>query len=195
MPSKGVQCYSYIAVSGCQVEFSVPGTTINRNQLRVFYSDHLEIDKEKIKGAFNFTGTFSFRVTQNGNQIATGSVDINTITGNLEAGTLKTVENQTSVVVNDTIVCYGFYDAGPGAAGLPSSEQCYVTVTPNCSNWMGEMAPPGSAQASKPFSKLFLPAAHDIGMTACRVQTQCSPAMLLSTSWPLSTPSSPRWPA
>jgi hypothetical protein len=166
MPSKGVQCYSYVAVSGCEVEFSVPGTTINRNQLRAFSSDHLEVDKDKIEGLFNFTGTFSFRVTHNGSQVACGSVDINTLTGNLEAGTLKTIENQTSLVANDAIVCYGFYDAGPGDAGLPSSDQFYVTVTPNYSNWMGDVAPPGSEQASKPFSKLFLPAAHDIGMNS-----------------------------
>jgi hypothetical protein len=93
-------------------------------------------------------------------------VDINTLTGNLEAGTLKTAENQTSVVTNDTVVCYGFYDAGPGEAGLPKSDQFYVTVTPNYSNWMGEVAPPGSQQASKPFVKMFLPAAHDIGMNS-----------------------------
>jgi hypothetical protein len=164
MPSKGVPRYSHLAVPGCQVEFSVPGNTTSRNQLRAFYSDHLEIDKEKIEGLFNFTGTFSFRVTQNGNQIAGGSVDVNTLTGNLEAGTLKTAENQTSVVANDTIVCYGFYDAGPGEAGLPRSDQFYVTVTPNYSNWMGEVALPGSQQATKPFVKMFLPAAHDIGM-------------------------------
>lgn len=166
MPSKGVQCYSYVAVPGCQIEFSVPGSSIVRNQLRAFCNDHLEVDKDKIRGPFNFTGTFSFKVTQNGNQIAYESVDINTLTGNLEAGTLKTMENQTSVVTNDVIVCYGFYDAGSGVAGLPSSDQCYVTVTPNYSNWMGEVAPPGSHQASKPFSSLALPAAHDIGMNS-----------------------------
>jgi len=166
MPSKGVQCYSYLAVPGCQIEFSVPGNTISRNQLKTFCNDHLEIDKDKIKGVFNFTGTFAFRVIKYGNQIASGSVDINTLTGNLEAGTLKTVENQTAVVANDSIVCCGFYDAGPGGAGLPSSDQFYVTVTPNYSNWMGEVAPSGSQQASKPFSKMFLPAAHDIGMNS-----------------------------
>jgi hypothetical protein len=172
----------------------VPGTAISRNQLKVFSSDRLEIDKEKIKGAFNFAGTFSFSVTRNGNQIATGSVDINTLIGNLEAGTLKTMENQISVVTNDIIVCCGFYDAGLGAAGLPSSDQCYAIVTPNCSNWMGEVAPPGSAQALKPFSRLFLPAAHDIGMNSTRrVQMLCSPATLSSTSWLLSTLSSPKW--
>ena len=30
MPSKGVQVYSYIAVTGCSIEFSVPGTNLVR---------------------------------------------------------------------------------------------------------------------------------------------------------------------
>ncbi len=123
MPSKGVQCYSYIAVPGCQIEFAVPGTNRVKDQLKVFGNDHLEVDKKFIKGAFNFTGTFSFRVTRDGDQITLQSVNINTLTGNLEAGTLKTMENQTSVVTADVIVSYGYYDAGPGVAGLPNADQ------------------------------------------------------------------------
>ncbi|KAH7416703.1 PLC-like phosphodiesterase [Cadophora sp. MPI-SDFR-AT-0126] len=144
MPSKGVQCYSYVCVPGCQIEFSVPGTTIVRNTQRQYISDHLEVDKKNIKGPFNFSGTFSFRVTQNGNEIANEKISINVLTGNLEGGTLKTMANQASIVRNDVIVSYGYYDAGPGVAGLPNRDQCYVT----------------------PFSKLFLPAAHDIGMNS-----------------------------
>ena len=79
---------------------------------------------------------------------------------------MKTMEDQASVITSDVIVCYGFYNAGSGVAGLPSSDQCYVTVTPNYSGWMGEVAAPRSSQASKPFSKFFLPAAHDIGMNS-----------------------------
>jgi hypothetical protein len=164
MPTKGVQCYSWIDVPGCQIDFSVPGTTLTRNQLKTPFNDHLEVDKAKIKGPFNFTGTFSFKVSQNGKQIAFESGNINTLTGNVEAGSMKTIENQLSTVTNDIIVSYGFYDAGPGTAGLPSSNQCWVTVTSSYSGWMGSLAPSGSAQAQKPFSKLFLPAAHDIGL-------------------------------
>jgi hypothetical protein len=130
MPSKGVQCYSYIAVPGCQVEFSVPGSNIIRNQLKTFFNDHLEVDKKEIKGTFNFTGTFDFKVTRNGNQITQQSVNINTLTGNLEAGTLKSMDNQTSIVTNDLIIAYGFYDAGPGVDGLPSSDQCWDRPKP-----------------------------------------------------------------
>lgn len=166
MPSKGIQCYSYIAIPGAQIVFSVPGTTITKTDLRQFANDHVEVDKVHIKGPFNFTGTFSFVVMFNGQQITTQNIDINTLTGDLEGGSMKTMENQTSVVTNDIIVSYGFYDAGPGVAGLPSADQCYVTVSPNYSSWMHDVASPGSPQADKPFTKLFLPAAHDIGMNS-----------------------------
>jgi hypothetical protein len=178
MPSKGVQCFSYIGVAGCQIEFSVPGNIVSKNQLQNFGNDHLEIDKEHIKGPFKFNGTFSFKITQNGNQIAFESIDVNVVTGNLERGNLKSMANQTSVITNEAIVNYGFYDAGTGVAHLPDRDQVWVTVTPNYSTWMGQLAPQGSPQASKPFSKLFLPAAHDIGMNSM----QSADALLQSSA-------------
>jgi len=178
MPSKGVQAYSYISAPGCQIEFSVPGTTLVRNEQRKFSNDHLEVDKEHIKGVFNFTGTFAFKVLQNGKEITHQSVDINTMTGNVGGSTMSAMANQISVVTNDVIVCYGYYDAGPGVAGLPSSDQCYVTVSPNYSSWQGSVAPPGSPQASKPFSRFFLPAVHDVGMNSM----QSTDALLANNS-------------
>ncbi|CAG8972222.1 hypothetical protein HYALB_00011001 [Hymenoscyphus albidus] len=171
MPSKGIDCYFYVAVEGCQIEFSVPGTTICKDQLRQFGQDHLEVDKKEISGAFNFSGTFSFQVTHNGNQIAEESIVINVITGNLENGNLRSMENTQSVMTEEAIVTYGFYDAPDaithqGCAGLPKSDQCWVSVGPNYSSWMGQIAPPGSPQAEKPFSKFMLPAAHDVGMNS-----------------------------
>lgn len=178
MPSKGVQVYSYIAAHGCQIEFSVPGTNLVRNELRRYFSDHLEVDKKNIKGPFNFKGTFAFKVLQNGHEITHQSVEINALTGDIGESTMAAMVNQVSVVNNDVIVCYGFYDSGPGVAGLPSSDQCYVTVTPNYSNWQRDVAPPGSGQAGKPFSKFFLPAVHDVGMNSM----QSTDALLASSS-------------
>ena len=126
----------------------------------------MEVDKEHIKGPFNFTGAFAFKVLQNGQQITEQSVEIDTMTGNLGSSTMASIANQISIVTNDVVVCYGFYDAGPGIAGLPSSDQCYVTVSPNYSNWQGSVAAAGSPQASKPFTHFFLPAVHDVGMNS-----------------------------
>lgn len=178
MPSKGLQVYSYIGAEGCQVEISVPGKTLVRNELRKYFNDHVEVDKENIKGTFNFSGTFAFKVLHNGNEITRQSVEINSMTGNLGENTMSAMSNQISVVTDNVIVCYGFYDAGLGVAGLPKYDQCYVTVTPNYSNWQGNVAPPGSPQASKPFSKFFLPAVHDVGMNSM----QSSEALLANST-------------
>jgi hypothetical protein len=147
MPSKGIQCYTYIAIPGAVITFTV-------------------VDKKYIKGLFNTTGTFAFTVTYNGQNLTSQSVEINILAGDLGGGSMKDMEDQISVVTPDVIVSYGFYDAGPGVAGLPDSDQCYVTVSPNYSSWMANVAPRGSPQAEKPFTHLFLPAAHDIGMNS-----------------------------
>ncbi|EHL03688.1 hypothetical protein M7I_0334 [Glarea lozoyensis 74030] len=129
MPSKGVQCYSYVGVPGCAIEFSVPGSVIRKDGLRQFGNDHLEVDKRHINGTFKFSGTFSFKVSQNGNQIAHQQIEINTMTGNIEGGTLNQMGNTQSIIAGDVIITYGFYDAPDavqGRAGLPTSDQCWV---------------------------------------------------------------------
>jgi hypothetical protein len=165
MPSKGVQVYSYICVPDVQIEFSVPGETITKQDTNQFGNDHLEVDKKHI-GGFRFTGQFNFKVIRNGEVLTTQWVDVNTMTGNVEKGTMEQMFDQQSIVNNDLIITYSFYDAGNGQVGLPDSHQCYVVVSPNRSNWMGEIAPPGSDKGNKPFWRFVLPAAHDIGMNS-----------------------------
>src|SRR6266536_4077881 len=166
MPSKGVQVYGYIAVPGCAIEFSVPKSTILRNALNTWSNDHLEIDYKNLGKLFNYTGRFTFRATQDGAQLTSQWVDVNTLTGNLENGTMKTMSNTPSIIVNDVIITYGFYDAGLGQVGLPNSHQCYVTITLNYSNWMAAVAPVGSPQEKRPFTRMVLPCAHDVGMNS-----------------------------
>jgi len=166
MPSKGVQVYSYISVPGCQVQFSVPASSITKTALTTWTSDHLEVDKKNISGLFDYTGRFSFTVSRNGAQLTTQYVEVNTLTGDLEDGTMKDMATTPSIVTSDVIITYGFYDAGTGVAGLPSSHQCWVTVSANHSNWMGDTIPSNSPQASKTFRKMVLPSAHDIGMNS-----------------------------
>ncbi|OCK75155.1 phospholipase c [Lepidopterella palustris CBS 459.81] len=174
MPSKGVQCYGYVAVPGAVIEFSVPKTSITKRDLNTWTSDHLEVDKKNLGSPFKYAGRFSFKVSRDGHELANQWVDVNTLTGNLEDGTMKVMETTPSIIANDVIICYGFYDAGPGVAGLPKTHECYVTVTPNYSDWMGSVAPLNSPQANKPFHKMVLPSSHDIGMNSM----QTSEAML-----------------
>ncbi|KAE9988839.1 hypothetical protein EG327_003202 [Venturia inaequalis] len=165
MPSKGIQLYTFIGIGKCQISYTVPGFSIIREQPGT-YNDHLEVDKAQIQGLFNFVGRFQFNVSVNGKAITSQYVDINTLTGNMESGTMKSNVDQRSVVTNELVVTYGLYDAGQGQAGLPKSDQCYVTVTKNQSNWQGTMAPAGSTQEKSPFSLFVLPSAHDIGMNS-----------------------------
>jgi hypothetical protein len=76
MPSKGVEVYCYICVEGVQVDFTVPGQTISKNSLNEWTSDHLEVEKSKLHGAFTVTGTFSFNVKHNGQEVTNQTADV-----------------------------------------------------------------------------------------------------------------------
>jgi hypothetical protein len=73
------------------------------------------------------------------------------------------------IQLDTAIITYGFYDAGHGEAELTNRDQCYVTICPNHSGWMGAVAPPGSREAQHPFSRFVLAAPHDDGM--CTMQS------------------------
>lgn len=165
MPSKGVLCFTYIAVSGVEIEFSVPNQSITKRDQQRYTRDHLEIDKKHLS-AFDFSGRFSFKVRRDGRDLVNQWVDVNVLTGSLENGTMKDMEQTPSIFKEDVIISYGFYDAGPGTAGLPKQHQCYVTVTKNYSDWIRDIAPLGSPKADKPFNRMVLPSAHDIGMNS-----------------------------
>lgn len=77
---------------------------------------------------------------------------------------MKTTRETQSILTGDIVISFGFYDAGSGKFGLTNKDQCYVTVTPNQSTWMGTLAPQNSLAARKPFSRFVLAAPHDDGM-------------------------------
>ncbi|KAF2706475.1 PLC-like phosphodiesterase [Pleomassaria siparia CBS 279.74] len=165
MPSKGIECYSYIAVPGVEIDFSVPKNSVTKRDLHQFGNDHLEVESNNL-GRFKFTGRFEFKVRRDGRELDTQWVDVNALTGNLENGTMNNLEQTPSVFAEDVIIAYGFYDAGPGHAGLPKQHQCYVTVTYNYENWMRDSISPNTERADKPFHRLVLPSSHDIGMNS-----------------------------
>ena len=152
MPSKGIDVYSYISpeVQDVKINFSVPGTAEshqsggsveNRVQVR-----HLEIESKAIPGEFNFSGKFAWNV-QRGNSpdfLAGGYNFINSLSGNIEHGTMLSTVSGPSVFVEDLIITYGFYDAGSGVAGLTDRDQFWVSITVNHSSWMTELVVPGT---------------------------------------------------
>lgn len=165
MPSKGVLCYSYIAVDGVEIEFSVPKQNATRSDDHQFNIDHLEVESSNV-GHFKFTGRFQFIVRRDARELTKQWVDINSMTGKLEDGSMINMEQTPSILVEDLIIVYSFYDAGPGLAHLPKQHQCYVTVTKNYSDWMRDIIPEDSNASSQSLSKAVLPSAHDIGMNS-----------------------------
>ncbi|XPS69641.1 hypothetical protein M3J07_001891 [Ascochyta lentis] len=165
MPSKGIICYSYIAVEGAEIEFTVPKNSVTKRDQQQFGCDHLEVESSNL-GHFKFTGRFEFIVRRDGRELVKQWVDVNSMTGGLSDGTMNTMDETPSVFVEDLIVAYGFYDAGPGLAALPKQHQCYVTVTHNYENWMRDTIPPDSDMANQPFNRMVLSSSHDIGMNS-----------------------------
>ncbi|AEO70625.1 1a08f054-4b4c-4d59-a3db-19cf3f7fa826 [Thermothielavioides terrestris] len=167
MPSKGVRVYTYIAVPGCSIELSVPGQTIIVNELNRFSNVDMEVESHAIESFLDKRGRFTFKVYQHGNQITEQWISVNAITGNASGGTMESIANTPSILHNnDFIVSYGFYEAGSGHDLLPKQHQCYITIAPNYASWIGSVAPPGSDLENKPFTRLVLPAAHDVGMNS-----------------------------
>jgi hypothetical protein len=174
-------------LTNVDIRDQVPGASLTRSEPRKFFKDHLEVDKDNLDPdkPFNFTGRFQIDVSQNSKVLLTQWVDVNALTGNITRGSdLREMEDQVSHVTKDSIITYGMYDAGATtAAGLPKSNQVWVTVHENRSRWMSELAPPGSPLASKPFTRLVLPSAHDIGMN----NMQNVEAIFMKTAKPLLT--------
>jgi hypothetical protein len=79
MPSKGIQCYTYIGVDGVEVQYSVPKQDVTKRD-RGFAQDHLEVEKKNI-GALRMTGRFQFVVRKDGHEVTNQWCDINALTG------------------------------------------------------------------------------------------------------------------
>ena len=167
MPSKGIDVFYYSALPKYQVEFTVPGSSVKSTEFRNDFRSHLEVDSKKIEGRWNYTGRFSFRVTDPSNsEITNQFVEVNALTGDLGDGTMNKIEQMRAVILNGVLVTYGFYDAGSGVDGLPNAHQCYVTVSADKSRWMGDVAPKGSKAADLSFARFALPCPHDCGMNS-----------------------------
>ena len=167
MPSKGITVYTYISVEGYEVEFTVPKETVLNTSADNFTAKNLEMNSSNMHGLETYTGRFEWKVLHNGSVVGSAYNLINSLTGNLEGGNMTSTMTFAPIVTNDVIITYGFYDAGHGEAGLTNQDQCYVTVCSTANrNWMGTVAPPGSPEAQKPFSRFVLAAPHDNGMNS-----------------------------
>ena len=97
MPSKGILCYSYIAVPGVEIEFNVPKHSVTKRDQQQFGCDHLEVESSNL-GRFKFTGRFEFVVHRDGRELAKQWVDVNSMTGGLGDGTMKTMVRNADTI-------------------------------------------------------------------------------------------------
>ncbi|KAK5123768.1 hypothetical protein LTR85_002404 [Meristemomyces frigidus] len=178
MPSKGIDCYSYIPSSlaaAYEVHFEVPGDSFTHSNEDNFTKRHVEVESSKINGRDHLAsiygighvvGRFQWTVYRDGVEVASSFNNINALTGNLAAGSMMlSTQLFTPIKTDDAIITYGFYDAGHGEAGLTNHDQCWVFIAPiTLQSWLGDIAPPGSGEEAKPFSRLCLVCPHDNGM-------------------------------
>lgn len=89
MPSKGITVYSYISVEGYEVEFTAPKTSVRNTAADNFTAKDLEVESSKIEGIRHYTGRFEWKAFDpDGNIVGSRYNDINSLTGNLEGGSM-----------------------------------------------------------------------------------------------------------
>jgi hypothetical protein len=164
MVSKGVDYYGYINQDQFSVAFSGPDVGSTLTKANNFTQQNLQIESGNIPGAGNYTGKYQWTALATGT-VASAYNNINSLTGNLEGGTMTVMLQTPSLFTQGSTVCYGFYDAGPGTSGLTDQDQSYVYFTDNMSNWMTYLTTHYQGTAgSKPFYDCVLAGAHDAGM-------------------------------
>lgn len=97
MPSKGITVYSYISVEGYEVEFTAPKNSVQNTSADNFTSKDLEVESSKIEGLSHYTGRFEWKAFDpDGNIVGSKYNDINSLTGNLEGGSMTSTVGSLS---------------------------------------------------------------------------------------------------
>lgn len=107
MPSKGITVYSYISAKGYEVEFTVPKSSVRNTAADNFTSKDLEVDSSNIQGLNHYTGRFEWKAFDpDGNTVGSKYNDINSLTGNLEGGSMtSTVYFLFDCYVHNHVLC------------------------------------------------------------------------------------------
>lgn len=89
MPSKGITVYSYVSLTGYEVEFVVPKKSVRNTAADNFTSKDLEVESSNIEGVGKYTGRFEWKAfDSDGNVVGSRFNNINSLTGNLEGGSM-----------------------------------------------------------------------------------------------------------
>lgn len=178
-PSKGVDCYVFIAKENYCVKYKAPSDLGFSHSDKIFHyqdevsmqTNHIEISKVDIS-LWNKSGRLEWKVydkdnDDEDNKIAGKYIDINPGTGNVGSTNIEPTLQENSIVNKDSkyAISYGFYDASSGHfSSLTNYDQSYVYVTPCLSNWMGDLVASNAKYGLCQFNNFALAGSHDAGM-------------------------------
>ncbi len=169
-PAKGVDYYGFRTASSFSLTYSWPIKDGNSHAsaalptVNTTWYGNRQLSTSDVHG--NDAARFKWETAHNGQPLMSNYADISPISGNME-GNGQSVDNLADMLKTpahfaaDATVCYGFYDSNAGITQLTNQDQCYVYVTGNQENWMGQLS---SAAQAVPFGRFVLPGAHDAGM-------------------------------
>lgn len=178
-PSKGIECYVFIAEKGYSVKYESP-EELGFDEANKFFvyddgvsmqTNHIEIDKLDIS-LLKKAGRLEWKVynkenDDSDNKIAGKYIEINPSTGNVSDTDIESTLHEDSIVnkSDNYSVSYGFYDASSGHfSELTNYDQSYVYVTKSLSNWMGGLVKSNSKYGKCAFNTFALAGSHDAGM-------------------------------
>jgi hypothetical protein len=184
MYRKSIDYYTFIGAKEFSDFFEVPRehgkktrrTSFDWKKDFPFQSAKTDIANDDI-GRIEHSGRFRWEASQNrgSKSVKLGGEfwEISPLTGSMQVD--KYPDSPTEMMrttskfsaKDNWAYSYGFYDSGAGIGELTNHDQCYVYVTPDVSNWMGDLTK-GDAAASKSlaaarFSTFVLPGSHDAG--------------------------------
>lgn len=156
--SKGVDTFVNNEKSGLTVVLSAAGNddcTYTGQEIGATNTNHYEIYSKLTE----LSGRFSMRCTNGQNDLAYKYAEINPYTGNLRDTNLGNMLDTHPIIADDYIISYGFSDTG-----MNKSDQAYMYVTKNQSDWMGELLSAHKILTKQPFKVFAIPGSHDAGM-------------------------------
>jgi len=171
MPSKGIEAFACVSVSGGTVTFTAPDTpptqyTMDSSSAPAIRHGNIQIDESDI-GLLDHWGQFAWTAVVNSQTVGSQFWDISPLTGSMSTGSGGPfdLKSQTSSCnsTNNWGLSYGFYDSGDGYTGLTNQDQAWVYLTPNVSNWMRRLVRQYPSIGNAPFCSFVLPGAHDAG--------------------------------
>lgn len=176
MLSKGIDTFAIVGIEGASITFSIPDDYGDGTQSApyswssgpqpVFQLGNIQLYEDDIPVLSHY-GQFTWTAQVSGQTVGTQFWEIAPSTGSMDTSNGPYNMMQQTGTSNSTgnwALSYGFYDSGSGYSGLSNQDQSWVYLTPDMSNWMGDLVQQHPQIGAGPLSAFVLPGAHDAGM-------------------------------